>query len=132
MKKINPTAHYYETNEWALQIQAGFLIGITDFAQTVFGDIVFIELPTVGQFFQQGAPFAITESNKASNEISIPLSGEIIAVNQRLVDNPIWLNENPYEKGWLVKIKASKPSEWGELMTAEQYHAFIGVFFNKT
>jgi len=108
MKKINPIAHYYETNEWALQIQTDFLIGITDFAQTVFGDIVFIELPQIGQFFQQGKTFAITESNKASNEISIPLSGEIIEVNQALVNNPIWLNEDPYEKGWLIKIKATK------------------------
>ena len=132
MKKINSTAHYYETNEWATQTQAGFLIGITDFAQTVFGEIVFIELPPICQFFQQGATFAITESNKASNEISIPLSGEIIEVNQSLVENPSWLNKDPYDKGWLVKIKPSNPAEWEALMTAEQYRAFIGIFFNKT
>lgn len=132
MKKINPAAHYYETNEWATKTQGGFLIGITDFAQTVFGDVVFIELPAIGQVFQKGAAFAITESNKASNEISMPLSGKIIAVNQPLVDNPSWLNEAPYDKGWLVKIKANNPGEWEALMTAEQYRAFIGVFFNKT
>ena len=132
MKEINPIAHYYETNEWATQTQADFTIGITDFAQTVFGDIVFIELPSIGQVFQQGAAFAITESNKATNEISIPLSGEIIAINEALVDNPKWLNEDPYEKGWLVKIKATNPAEWEGLMNAEQYRAFIGVFFNKT
>ncbi|MFK7982363.1 MAG: glycine cleavage system protein H, partial [Saprospiraceae bacterium] len=72
------------------------------------------------------------ESNKAANDISMPLSGEIIAINQQLTNNPIWLNETPYDKGWLVKIKAGNPSEWATLMTAEQYSAFIGVFFNKT
>jgi len=132
MKKINSNARYFETNEWALPTQDYFLIGITDFAQTVFGDIVFIDLPKIGQTFLQSATFAITESNKATNDISLPLSGEIIAVNQALIENPIWLNEDPYGKGWLVKIKATKPVEWNALMTAEQYGAFIGVFFNKT
>jgi len=131
MKKINLAARYYETNEWAFQIQAHFLIGITDFAQTVFGAITFIELPPIGQVFQKGTVFAITESTKATNEISMPLSGEIIAINQQLIDHPIWLNEDPYDKGWLVKIKASTPSEWADLMTAEEYRAFIGGFFNK-
>lgn len=132
MKKINPTARYFETNEWALQEQDYFLIGITDFAQTVFGDTQFIELPKVGQTFPQGTTFAVIESNKAANDISIPLSGTIIAINQQLIENTSWLNIDPYEKGWLVKVKATKPSEWDELMTAAQYRAFIGVFFNKT
>lgn len=132
MKKINPNARYYETNEWVIQRQGEFIIGITDFAQTVFGDITFIELPQISQTFQQGTAFAITESNKAANDISMPLSGEIIAVNQSLIDHPTWLNEDPYDKGWLVKIKVNNPSEWENLMTAEQYSAFIGVFFNKT
>lgn len=132
MKKINPSARYYETNEWAIQKQGQFIIGITDFAQTVFGDVTFIELPPIGQVFQQGTAFATIESNKAANDISMPLSGEIIAINEQLIEHPIWLNEDSYDRGWLVKIKASNPSEWDKLMTAEQYSAFIGVFFNKT
>ncbi len=132
MKKINALARYFETNEWAIQQQTGYLIGITDFAQTVFGDIVFIELPKIGQSFQLGAAFAITESNKAANEICIPLSGEILEINQSLINNPKWLNEDPYGKGWLIRIKATTTTEWDSLMTAEQYRAYIGEFFNKT
>jgi len=132
MKKIDTTARYYETNEWARQQNAHFIIGITDFAQVVFGDIVFIELPQIGQVFQQGTPFAVTESNKAANDISMPLSGQIIEINSDLPDHPEWMNEAPYDKGWLVKIKATNPTEWEQLMNAEQYAQFIGLFFNKT
>ena len=132
MKKINLVARYFETNEWVLRTQQHFLIGITDFAQTVFGDIEFISLPIEGQTFLKGSVFASTESSKATNDISMPISGEIIVVNASLIDNPIWLNEDPYDKGWLVKIKATNPAEFDDLMTAEEYRAFIGVFFNKT
>ena len=131
MKKINTVARYYETNEWAVATEDAFTIGITDFAQTVFGDIIFEELPKIGQTYEQGATFAITESNKTTSTISLPLSGEIIAINQSLATNPFWLNESPYDKGWLVKIKATNSTEWSELMTAAQYQAYIGVFFNK-
>lgn len=132
MKKINALARYFETNEWAIHTPNHFIIGITDFAQTVFGNLEFVELPAVGQVFQQGATFAITESSKASNDISMPIGGKIIEVNQSIIQHPKWLNEDPYGKGWLVKIQASNPAEWNELMNAEQYRAFIGVFFNKT
>lgn len=132
MKKINLSARYFETNEWVLQIQQYFLIGITDFAQTVFGDIEFITLPSLGQTYSKGETFATTESSKASNDISMPISGEIIAVNSSLPDCPFWLNVDPYDKGWLVKIKATNPAEFEDLMTAIEYRAFIGVFFNKS
>ncbi len=132
MKKINPKARYFETNEWVVQQQNYFLFGITDFAQIVFGEIEFITLPTIGQIFSQGATFATTESKKATNAISMPIGGEIIAINQPLIDHPTWLNQDPYGKGWLVKIAADNPSDWETLMTAEQYRAYIGVFFNKT
>lgn len=132
MKKIDLTAKYYETNEWARQQNNHFIIGITDFAQVVFGEIVFIELPQIGQVFTQGDPFAVTESNKAANDILMPMSGQIIEINTALPDHPEWMNEDPYDKGWLVKIKATNPKELDQLMNAEQYAAFIGVFFNKT
>ncbi len=132
MKKIDLTAKYYETNEWARQQNNHFIIGITDFAQVVFGEIVFIELPQIGQVFTQGDPFAVTESNKAANDILMPMSGQIIEINTALPDHSEWMNEDPYGKGWLVKIKATNPKELDQLMNAEQYAAFIGVFFNKT
>ncbi|MEM1121270.1 MAG: glycine cleavage system protein GcvH [Bacteroidota bacterium] len=132
MKKIHPTAKYFETNEWARLEGDYFTIGITDFAQTVFGDITFIELPKIGTSFQQGKPFAITESSKAANDIFMPLSGEIMAVNEVLLENPAWLNKAPYDQGWIAKIKANDLSEWKQLMTAEQYADYIGAFFKKT
>lgn len=131
MKEINPTARYFETNEWVQKSQTNFLVGITDFAQTVFGDIILIELPAIGQVFHQGNSFCVTESNKATNDISMPISGKIIAVNTQLSHHPEWLNEAPYGKGWLVKIAATHPSEWDELMTAAQYADYIGAFFKK-
>lgn len=132
MKKINPIARYFETNEWVLKNTNEYIIGITDFAQTVFGNINFIELPEVGQFFQQGTPFAVIESNKAANEVTMPVSGKIIAVNLNLLSNPDLLNQDPYGEGWLVKISIGASSTWDNLMTAKEYQAFIGVFFNKT
>ena len=137
MKKINIIAKYYETNEWAVQHQTDFSlkitncsIGITDFAQTVFGNINFLALPKIGESFQQGQPYAVVESTKTATDISMPLSGKIIAVNESLLKQPALLNKTPYEC-WLVKIAANVPNEWDQLMTAEQYLKYIGVFFNK-
>ena len=131
MKKVNPAAKYYETNEWAAQQEGHFLLGITDFAQTVFGDINFVALPKIGESFQQGQPYAVVESTKTATDISMPLSGKIIAINEQLITNASLLNKVPYEEGWLVKMEATSPNEWNELMTAEQYQRYIGVFFNK-
>ena len=131
MKKVDSRARYFETNEWARPDGAGYLIGITDFAQTVFGEVTYIELPDIGQSFQKGTPFAITESNKASNEVTMPLSGKITSINSDLLDHPEWLNDDPYGQGWLVKIIPADSTEWGTLMGAKQYQNFIGVFFNK-
>lgn len=131
MKKVNPDAKYYETNEWAIKSQGHFLLGITDFAQTVFGDINYIELPKKGETFEQGQTYAVVESTKTATDISMPMSGKIIAINEQLIAHPEILNKAPYQEGWLVKIEATSMEEWKELMTAEQYQQYIGVFFNK-
>lgn len=132
MKKVNPLAKYYETNEWAVQKQAHFLLGITDFAQTVFGKINYVALPKIGETFAQGQPYAVVESTKTATDISMPLSGKIIAINEQLITHPEILNKTPYLEGWLVKIEATSMDEWDELMTAEKYQRYIGVFFNKS
>lgn len=131
MKKLNREARYYETNEWIVQNKDQYTIGITDFGQTVFGNIVFVELPEIGDSFQQGQTFAVTESNKCASDLTMPMSGKILAVNPQLLSHPELLNEDPYLEGWLIKITASHPEEWDHLMTAEQYLGYIGVFFNK-
>ncbi len=132
MKKVHPLAKYYETNEWAVQKETHFLLGITDFAQTVFGDINYVALPKIGETFAQGQPYAVIESTKTATDISMPLSGTIIAINEQLITHPEILNKTPYIAGWLVKIEATSIDEWKELMTAEQYQRYIGVFFNKS
>lgn len=139
MKKINPQAKYYETNEWVTvnslpdRDHKGniFTIGITDFAQTVFGKISLVDLPQVGILIQKGKELATLESEKTSIIIESPLSGKVIAINHPLKDNPIWLNESPYEKGWLVKMETTDLSEWKEMMNAEQYRNYMDIFYNK-
>lgn len=131
MKKVNPTARYFETNEWVEEKDGFYIIGITDFAQVVFGDIVFVELPEIDTSFKKGDPFAITESNKASNEIFMPMGGKILAINEALIDNPELLNTHPYSDGWLIVMEPTNIEEWSELMDGATYQKYIGAFFNK-
>ena len=126
MKKINSLARYHETNEWVTFYNNIFTIGITDFAQTVFGNVVLINLPKVGDVIEKGQELTTIESDKMSTEIESPLSGKIISIN-----HPYWLNESPYEKGWLVKMDISTLSEWEDLMTAIEYENYLSVFYNK-
>ena len=134
MKKINPQAKYFETNHWILKNDDGeyiFTIGITDFAQTVFGNAISINIKNVGVLVQKGAELAIIESDKVSTEVESPMSGKIIEINNLLKTHPNWINESPYNKGWLVKIEITNPSELKELMTADEYKNYMNVFYNK-
>lgn len=138
MKKINSHARYYETNHWVLENKVNndgneniFTIGITDFAQTIFGNVVAIELPKVGNLIKKNKQLATIESDKVSTEIESPLSGRITSINLELRNNPNWLNDFPYEQGWLVKIELTDLSELTELMTANEYKNYMSVFYNK-
>ncbi len=138
MKKINPQARYHETNEWVLknnetaQLEGNiFTIGITDFAQTVFGKVISIDLPKVGTFIEKNKELVIIESNKTTTEIESPLSGKIITINAELKNHPNWLNDSPYDQGWLVKMELTNPSEWENLMSADEYKNYMSVFYNK-
>ena len=102
------------------------MIGISHFAQEQLGDIVSVELPKVGSKFRQMQPMAIVDSVKASSDIYSPLSGEVVQVNDELSEHPEWINESPYELGWIVKIKPSNMEELDDLMTAGQYSEFVG------
>ncbi len=102
------------------------IVGISDFAQKQLGDIVSIELPRVGDRFKQMQPMAIVDSIKTSSDIYCPLSGEIVEVNKELVGHPEWINESPYDRGWIVKIKPSNLNELDMLMTKEEYDKFVG------
>lgn len=101
-------------------------IGITDFAQKQLGDIVSIELPKTGDSFELGGALAIVDSMKASSDVYSPISGEVTESNTALLNNPQWINEEPYGKGWIAKIRIKNRHELDNLMSHEQYQKHIG------
>jgi glycine cleavage system H protein len=101
-------------------------IGITDYAQGELGDIVYLELPTVGSSFHKHDVFGTIEAVKAVSELFSPLSGEVIEVNKRLEKEPQLVNSSPYGDGWMVKLKLSEDSEKDELLSADAYSTHIG------
>ena len=118
---------FTKEHEWITISSEGLaMIGISDFAQEQLGDIVSVELPKVGSKFRQMQPMAIVDSVKASSDIYSPLSGEVVQVNDELSEHPEWINESPYELGWIIKIKPSNMEELDYLMTAGQYSEFVG------
>lgn len=111
-----------KSHEYVLEEDEIYVIGLTDYAVEQLGDIVFLELPEVGQEFKKGETFATVESVKAASEIYMPLSGKIVEINDAVVDLPETLNEDSYEKGWLVKIeKTGDEAEFADLMEYEDY-----------
>jgi len=126
MKEINELVlpedvRYSEDHEWAKLEGDKVRTGISDYAQDQLGDIVFVELPQVGDTFQKGAEFGTVESVKAVSELYMPLGGEIVAVNTALEDAPEMVNNSPYEDGWMVDIKPSNSSEMDQLMDNTAY-----------
>lgn len=126
MKEINELklpdhCRYTKDHEWARMEDGNCLIGIDDYAQDQLGDIVFVELPEVGSTFEAGDEFGSLESVKAVSELYIPLSGEIMAINEALEDGPELVNEDPYGRGWMIKVKPSDPGQFEALMTKESY-----------
>ncbi|GER68196.1 glycine cleavage system H protein [Weizmannia acidilactici] len=116
---------YSEDHEWVKEEDGNFRIGITDFAQSELGDIVFVELPEEGDEVTANEPFGSVESVKTVSELYAPVSGKVVAVNADLNDNPEFVNESPYEKAWMIVVEPSDPSEADELLTAEQYEKMI-------
>jgi glycine cleavage system H protein len=126
MKRIVPELKFTKEHEWAMIDNELATIGISDFAQEQLDDIVSIELPKAGSIFRQGQTIAIVDSVKASSDIYTPISGEILEVNEELIEKPEMINQSPYELGWIVKIKPSNVEEFQSLMTKEQYDRYIG------
>lgn len=116
---------YTEEHEWVLIEEDIVTIGITDFAQEQLGDVVFVELPEVGDELESGKPFGVVESVKAVSDVYAPLSGEVLEVNSDLPDEPELLNTSPYEDGWMVKIKLTDPDELDQLMDAAAYQELV-------
>lgn len=123
---MNENIRFTKEHEWIVIKEGIAIIGISDFAQSQLGDIVSIELPKIGSIFRRMQPMAIIDSVKASSDIYCVMSGEIVEVNQELLEHPEWINQSPYELGWIVKLKPSNMEEFHNLMTDEQYNKFIG------
>jgi len=116
---------YSKEHEWVKLEDGTARIGITHFAQAELGDIVFVELPQVGDELKKDQPFGSVESVKTVSELYAPISGRVVEVNSELDDSPEFVNESPYEQAWMVVVEAIDESEVNELMTAEQYEKMI-------
>lgn len=112
---------YSEEHEWVKEEGGNYRIGITHFAQSELGDIVFVELPSVGDDIKADEPFGSVESVKTVSELYAPISGKVIEVNEGLEDSPEFVNESPYENAWMIVVEPSNASELDELMSAEAY-----------
>ena len=116
---------YTREHEWARRKGNQVVVGITDFAQHQLGDVVYVELPDVGDPVKKGESFGVVESTKAVSELFSPLSGKVVEVNDPLADAPETVNEDPYEEGWMITIQPSDPAELEQLMDAKAYKAFV-------
>ncbi|MFH0728128.1 MAG: glycine cleavage system protein GcvH [Pseudomonadota bacterium] len=123
--KFPENLRYSNDHEWVQADANSIRIGITDYAQSQLGDIVFIELPAVGAIFSAGDEFGTVESVKAASELFTPIDCEVLKVNPKLEDSPEIVNTTPYEDGWMIEVKAGNPSQIDALMTSAQYQDLL-------
>jgi glycine cleavage system H protein len=117
---------FTKEHEWLENNDQIVIVGITEFAQDQLGDIVSIEFPQVASSFKQNDVMAIIDSVKASSDIYCPIDGEIIEINEKLLEQPELINQSPYDEGWIVKIKPSSPDQLDSLLSKEQYDNLVG------
>lgn len=120
---VREDRRYLESHEWALTTNGTVRIGISDFAQDELGDIVYIELPAEGDETVAGEPFGVIESIKAVSDIYAPISGEVVAANEELYDQPELVNESPYEDAWMLEIEPSDEDELDDLLSSDEYES---------
>jgi glycine cleavage system H protein len=123
----NPTdRRYTPEHEWIKVEGDTYVVGITAFAQDQLGDIVYVELPKVGDRIQAGDAFGVIESVKTASDLYAPISGEVVEVNSELLDQPQAVNADPYATGWMIKVRPEDPAQVEGLLTAEQYSEQTG------
>ncbi len=122
---IPEEARLLETHEYIIVEDDRARVGISHYAAEALGDVVFVELPDNGEEFEKGDTFGSIESVKAASDLYIPVSGEIVAINTALQEEPDLVNDDCYGDGWMIEVKLSKPDEVEELMTPEQYLKFL-------
>ena len=116
---------YSKEHEWVKTSGKRAIVGITDHAQKELGDVVFVELPTVGDQVTQGGELGVVESVKAVSEVYAPVSGTVVEVNEGLKDRPETINSDPYEEGWIAIVELADPGELDSLLSADDYKAFV-------
>jgi len=124
---IPKNLRYTKEHEWVRVNGGEAEVGVTDFAQGELGDVVFVELPAVGARVAHMKSFGTIDAVKTVSDLFAPVSGEVIAVNTELKDNPALVNQSPYEKGWMVRIKMANPSEADSLLDAGAYEKVLGA-----
>jgi glycine cleavage system H protein len=117
--------HYSVDDEWVLPEDDTVTVGVTDFAQQQLGDIVYVELPTVGDQLVEGQVFGVIESVKAVSDLNAPIAGEVVAINEDLIDQPEIVNQECYGTGWLIKLKPSNADEIDSLLDADGYRKLV-------
>jgi glycine cleavage system H protein len=123
--KLDPAARYVRTHEWVRWDGDEIVCGITDYAQDTLSDVVYVELPEVGDVLETGDTFGVVESVKAASDLYMPVGGEISEVNEALEDAPEVINQDPYGEGWMIRITPSAEGEYDLLMSDEEYAAFV-------
>ena len=125
MAKVPDGLRYTKEHEWAKLEGDVVTVGVTDWAQEQLSDVVYVELPAVGRSVHQADAFGVIEAVKTVGDLYAPISGEIIEVNTALADHPGWVNESPYERGWMIKVRAANPKELDSLLDASAYGALL-------
>jgi glycine cleavage system H protein len=123
--KLDPQARYTDSHEWARKDGDEVVVGITDFAQESLSDIVYVELPEIGDGFESRESFGVVESVKAASDFYMPVGGEVVAINSELEDAPELMNQDPYGAGWLIRVTPSNPEEFDELLDGDAYTAVV-------
>ncbi|RPH71524.1 MAG: glycine cleavage system protein GcvH [Myxococcaceae bacterium] len=116
---------YTKDHEWARRDGGGVVVGVTAHAQEALGDVVYVELPKVGDAVTAGSPFGVVESTKAVSELFAPISGKVTKVNTALADEPSTINTDPYGAGWIIELAPSDPSQLDGLMDADGYNELL-------
>ena len=125
--EIKPELKYTKDHEWILVDGDQATIGITDYAQGELGDIVYVEIESIGDELQKEEIFGSVEAVKTVSDLFIPVSGEITEMNENLEDNPELINDDPYGDGWIIKMKINDSNELGDLLGADEYKELIGA-----
>ncbi|MEM7342865.1 MAG: glycine cleavage system protein GcvH [Chloroflexota bacterium] len=123
--KLDDSAKYQDTHEWARKEGDLIATGITDHAQDSLSDVVFVEMPNVGDTLAKGDIFGVVESVKAASDLYMPMSGKIVEINEALEDEPEIVNDDPFGAGWMIKFEPSDPNQWDQLMSGENYKAGV-------